>query len=198
MNTASVECPPPPPPAPGQGPAPAEPPPPPKAAAMPCMGDGCRPTCGDIAARWRMFKSVLRPVAVEGLAVRVFPGQANGCADPRLINPGPEGETCPAPPTHGWTNGPRGESCRVEQCQKRQWIMMPTQDGKFACVAPDFQGVRRSEVRSLQQSPRAMPGPDDCTGPTPISSRPGPLPSPTPADRGLDSRSRPGLDSPRR
>ena len=56
---------------------------------------------------------------------------------------------------------------------------MPTQDGKLACVAPDFQGIDKPRFDPCN-NPKAMPGPDDCTGPTPAIEPSRPVPKPDP------------------
>jgi hypothetical protein len=152
-------------PAPGLGPKPPGPnPTPPSGVAMPCMAGDCKPTCEQIAAGWSMFKTMCEQSQWQAYPCVAFLAAANGCVDPRLIHPTPDGDM-PCPSNARLDKWSKFKQAWVDQCRKRSWVMMPVDQGKFLCVAPDF-GVTLPGFDPCHD-PRAMPGPDDCTGPVP-------------------------------
>ena len=66
-------------------------------AAMPCMGENCKPSCADVAAAWNRFKAYCEESHWKVYKCMSFLARVNGCADPSLIHPSPEGDdmTCP-------------------------------------------------------------------------------------------------------
>ena len=146
---------------------------------MPCMTDDCTPTCSQVAAGWSMFKADCERASWQTYRCQAFLAAANNCADPALIHPSPEGDApCPSHArTDKWT---KLKIAWLNDCRKRQWVMMPTDKGKILCVAPDF-GVVPPGFDPCND-PRAMPGPDDCTGTNPrnVPTPPRPVPQPDP------------------
>ena len=190
LNTVSAELeraakasPPPPPSGPtnsepsGQRPAPVTTPA--SGAAMPCQGENCKPSCADVAAAWSRFKAYCEESHWKVYKCMSFLAKVNGCADPSLIHPSPEGDDMTCPDKARVDKWSKAKVAWLEQCRKRQWVMMPTQDGKLVCVAPDFQGMDQPRFDPCN-NPRAMPGPDDCGGPVPPIEPSRPVPKPDP------------------
>ena len=93
-----------------------------------------------------MFKSYCDQSQWKAWQCVSFLAKANGCADPRLINPGPEGDDMPCPANARVDKWTKMKAAWVEQCKKRQWIMMPTRDGSSPA---SLRTSRGSTLRSL-------------------------------------------------
>ena len=171
-------APPPKPPATGPVPVPAVTQPP-SDIATPCFGENCKPSCSEIEARWQRFKASCEESGWNAFNCQAFLAAANHCVDPRLINPGPDGDmTCPArAKLDKWG---KAKVAWVEQCRRRKWIMTPGERGDYLCVAPSL-GVPPPRFDPCND-PRVLTSPDQCGGPAPGNDPrpPRPVPQPDP------------------
>ncbi len=142
-----------------------------------CFGEDCKPSCSELEKRWNMFKASCEMSGWQAFSCQAFLAAANHCVDPRLINPGPDGDmTCPSRARlDKWG---RAKLAWVAQCKKRKWIMTPTDRGEYLCVAPNFGAV--PPRFDPCNDPRVLTSPDQCGGPNPGNAPKPPRPVPQP------------------
>jgi hypothetical protein len=144
----------------------------------PCRdGADCKPSCEQIQAQWDAFKEYCEQSNWQVYRCEAFLRALNGCVDPALINPGPDGDlTCPERATTDKKQ--RAKLAYLAACEKRKMIATPIDDGGMVCIAPELD--RLPVGIDLCNDPRVMPGPDQCPGAViPMDdTRPQPQPDP--------------------
>ncbi|HVG06074.1 MAG TPA: hypothetical protein VNM67_00050 [Thermoanaerobaculia bacterium] len=146
----------------------------------------CGSSCEQAQAVWGWFKSQCEQSDWKAWPCVDFLRKARGCVDLALINPDPEGDlTCP-----GWGQDDEEQRRRawVEACERKKWIISPLPDGEVVCHQADVPRPERVRI-DICNDPRAMPGPDQCTGPAVPSGATGdrrPRPQPSPETKPVD------------
>jgi hypothetical protein len=144
----------------------------------PCRdGADCKPSCEQIQAQWDAFKEYCEQSDWQVYRCEAFLRALNGCVDPALINPGPDGDlTCPERATTDKKQ--RAKLAYLAACEKRKMIATPIDDGGMVCIAPELD--RLPVGIDLCNDPRVMPGPDQCPGAVIPMEDTSPKPQPDP------------------
>ena len=133
----------------------------------------CGASCQDKQARWQRMKEMCAMSGWKAYNCVAFLRKANGCVDATRINPGPDGDlTCPERKSKRQMR----QEAYEQQCKRRGWIMQPVPGTQTTCVMPDLSNAMPAKL-DVCTDPRAMPGPDQCTGPE------GPVPNDRPVPR---------------
>lgn len=159
-------------------------------------GDG-KPSCADLQARWNAFKSYCSQPGNNWRTYdcAVFVAKMNGCADPAIINPGPEGDySCRARCGRGITSSTCTEDA-VAACEAREklkgQLAQPVRDGngKVASCLNYYNGLaglRGQLVTTIKKKLCERAQGDFCDGTSgsggagagPVGNRPVPAPNP--------------------
>jgi hypothetical protein len=144
----------------------------------PCRdGADCKPSCEQIQAQWAAFKEYCEQSDWQVYRCEAFLRKLNGCVDPALINPGPDGDlTCPERATTDKKQ--RAKLAYLAACEKRKMIATPIDNGGMVCIAPELDQLPVGI--DLCNDPRVMPGPDQCPGAVIPMEDPNPKPQPDP------------------
>ncbi|MEJ7811348.1 MAG: hypothetical protein WKG32_13135, partial [Gemmatimonadaceae bacterium] len=128
--------------------------------------EGGTPTCADVAAAWQRFKTYCSQ-AGNGWRTydcMLFVARMNGCADPGLINPSPEGEYTCAPRCSNLGRASSG----APSSRRNASVMRQGSAGGIAGAGScgKEQTILQCEIRKRQRDMISTPSPSGSSGPS--------------------------------
>lgn len=148
-------------------------------------GEGGPPNCAEIAARWNHFKAYCSQPGNDWRSYDCmrFVARMNGCVDPGLVNPGPEGDyVCTAPCRDAACQAERRRYACEQDEKRRGGISRPNPDGGALSCAAHFDATLdlESQMRSRMCERASGEMGERCAlgGPRTGASTSGALPAP--------------------